>query len=118
MEKQFTTLDENFEKNCWTSRFVYRLDTAKNSKISKLKIVSTVQSGEEDFTFTATGKNQLLLLNHKARADYISTTANYIFDAENNLLKVRGAADTDFDVTYSWQGAPVEIYKIAAGFSL
>lgn len=42
MEKQFTIFDENFDSGAWTSRFVYRLDTADNSKVAQVKIQSEI----------------------------------------------------------------------------
>ena len=59
MEKQFTIFDEKFESGLFTSRFVCRLDAAKNSKVAQFKIVSEI-TDTEDFEpikiyHTATG---------------------------------------------------------------
>lgn len=52
MDKQFTFFDQNFDQNVWTSRFVYRLDSALNSQIVKIKFAA--DSGVQIFS-TASG---------------------------------------------------------------
>ena len=117
-EKQFTTLDKNFEKNIWTSRFVCRLDKPENSSIANVKIESAVESSAEEMNFTLDAARKKIYLKEFAIADSIECNLDWKFDAATNVLEIFGDINDEVSLKYFRQGGAIEIYKVAVGYAL
>ncbi len=118
MELQYTEFDTNFNSGNWKSRFVHRLDTLENSKVIKFKIVAKVREGTKEETFTLKNSNTIVNLERFALPDSISCDKDYFYCAETNFLRVSGNVGDTCNLSYKWQGRPIEIYNVASAASV
>lgn len=118
MEKQFTERDFNSAEDLFFTRFMLPLESEDGSKLVKAKVICKVKSGEETFTEIATGDWQRIPLAHPAQKHSIVCNTHYKFEEETNILMIKAPRGSEVEISYSWQGVPVDFKKIYAAYAV
>ena len=118
MELQFTERDFNSTTDLYFTRFLHTLENVEGSKLVKAKIICKVKSGTETFNEIATGDWQEIPLAHPAQKHSIICNTTYKFDEDTNILRIKAPRGYEVEISYSWQGKPVNFEKFYAAFAV
>ena len=116
MDKDFTQADGNH----YTTRFKYRLANNQNMRRAavKFEIIRLSANVDSNEISSGTGKLQIFALPHKAKAETLSATGNFVYDEGAQILKTVVNIDNPVTVGYSFTGNLPKIYSYIAGFSI
>lgn len=115
----------NDDDGTYSTRFTYTTDNPTDMKIANVRIKITRNTGtvSSESLGKATGKTQLFVLKHSARASTIKLYQdgqefdNFSYDEDSGILTVSASKGKALTANYSWKGKPVVIRSFAAGFS-
>lgn len=115
----------NDDDGTYSTRFTDTTDNPTDMKIANVRIKITRNTGtvSSESLGKATGKTQLFVLKHSARASTIKLYQdgqefdNFSYDEDSGILTVSASKGKALTANYSWKGKPVVIRSFAAGFS-
>lgn len=107
------------DNGVYSTRFIYRATGTADRKIAAVKFVITRLADKVDQTeiATGTGKLQIFALPHKAKAETLIASGNWIYDEDAQILKTVAPINTPVTVQYDWQGQFPTIYEYIWGVS-
>ena len=115
----------NGETGDCATRFVYSLsDSEAADKVVsniRLKLIRPTGTVTEQNLGTGLKRSKIFVLPHIPKASTISFTDDRVswkYNEDNNTLIVAAAKTVSMVVSYKWQGEPIKIYSVVAGWSV